>query len=179
MWRKHLRCQTSLSFPALYRLFCRYLIKTWDWKKSYLFCTLSCIFKAYVFWPRKFLGWFLIWSNYSCITAQGNRSSFYKHTHTVPCIPKGLLYYYRGGGGVLLVFFFLFSAVPFLNTRHSQNSVVFYRVWLEFVCAWYIRQNFFYQTLFVSLLWISERDRQCIFYNVNLTSCCSARKVLF
>ena len=76
----------------------------------------------------------------------------------------------KSRGGVLLVFFLFSAALLFLNTRHSQNSVVFYRVWLEFVCAWYIRQNFFYQTLFVPPLWISEWETESRENAVSITS---------
>lgn len=161
-------CQTLLFLSHFYRLFCRYLIKTWDCKKSTLFSTLYCILKAYVFWPRKFLGWFLIWSNYSCITAQGNRSSFYKHTHThTHCTMYSqrlvvlLLPRRKSRGGVLLVFF-LFSAAAllFLNTRHSQNSVVFYRVWLEFVCLIHKAKLFLSNFVRLSTMNFRVRDRE-------------------
>ena len=67
----------------------------------------------------------------------------------------------KSRGGVLLVFF-LFSAAAllFLNTRHSQNSVVFYRVWLEFVCLIHKAKLFLSNFVRLSTMNFRVRDRE-------------------
>ena len=78
----------------------------------------------------------------------------------------------KSRGGVVLLVFFLFSAAAllFLNTRHSHNSVVFYRVWLEFVCLIHKAKLFLSNFVRLSTMNFRVRDRESRENAVSITS---------